>query len=410
MWSRGKTFLPSLARALSPLAFVALTARCGGSGDEPGGGSAGDGNEPTGASASGGAAGAMNQAGRNPFERGASGSAGSGVGASAGNGGEAGAGGSGASGESGSSGSAGVGGAAGGQTGVDADKDGIDDGLEDTLARRFAPILRLTKGEQYLPGSVAWYLPRVHMRFDHSGCPDHEIIALGKANVGNLSQQKHQNAAPVGLPPCGHDGPSLLSSASHLEFFLQPPDDAVHDGAPQVDWRAYAHVKPSGAGGGGVEGGYDVQYWFFYPFNSTTANFDHEGDWEHVTVVADAAGGLVRARYAAHSGGTTHAASALELDDATSRPVGYVALGSHATYNKPGEYPTEVPGFIFTDRADGQGPTFDTAVGLVNVGERGAPLNGQTWIEYGGRWGEIGQLSDTSGPPTPSFQGTWNGL
>lgn len=399
MASRVKTLFPLIARTFTPLAFVALAAHCGGSGNEGEGGEAGDGSVPTGASASGGAAGAANRAGGgNPFTQGAGGRAGA-----TGAGGEAG---SGPGGGAGGAGGDVVGGAGGGQTGVDADDDGVDDGLEDTLAKRFAPVLRLAKGEAFLPGSVAWYLPRVRLRYDHAGCPDHEILALGKASAANLSQQSHQNAPQVSIPPCGHAGAALPSGESHPAFFLQPPDDAAHAGAPPADWRAYAHVKKSAA----IAGGYDVQYWFFYPFNATIANFDHEGDREHVTVVADASGALAQARYAAHSGGTTHPASAVELVAGTPRPVGYVAAGSHATYNRPGDYLTEAPGFVFTDRADGGGPEFDTAIGLVNVGERGAPLDGQAWVNYGGRWGEIGQFADTSGPVTPSFQGAWDGL
>ncbi len=389
------------ARTITPFALAALTAlaaHCGG-GSDGGDAASGAGGAPGG----GNAAGVAGVAGGkpNPFQ-GGSGGVGQGGGGAAGAGGEA-SGGVGGAGGAGGAGESGAAGAGGGLTGVDGDDDGIDDGLEDTLAKRFAPLLRLTEGETFLPGSVAWYLPRVHMRFDHGGgCFDHEIVALGKATAGNLSQQKHQSAG--GLPLCNHGDDQLLSNAEHLEFFLQPPDDDVHEGAPPADWRAYAHVKKSGAS----PGGYDVQYWFFYPFNSTTANIDHEGDWEHITVVADASGALAQARYAAHSGGTTHPASALEFVPGTSRPVGYVAIGTHATYHRPGSYTTEVP--VFTDRADGEGPTFDTALGLVNVGERGAPLNGQAWVDYGGRWGEIGNLPNTSGPPTPSFQGAWTGL
>lgn len=403
----GKTLFSPFAKALTTLAFAALAAHCGGAGDESGG-EGGDGAVPRGDSASGGAGGASNEAGRgNPFNgssTGGSGTGGSGTGGSAGGGetGGSGPGGSGSSGGEGGSGPAGAGGEGGGQTGLDEDADGIDDGLENTLARRFAPVLRLTKSEQYLPGSVAWYLPQVHMRFNHNNCPDHEIIALGKVTIDNLSKQNHQNTGTL----CGHSGDPLLSNAKHLEFFLQPPDDKVHDGAPPADWRVYAHVKKSKT----IVGGYDVQYWFFYPFNSTIVNFDHEADWEHITVITDASEALQQARYAAHAGGTTHPASALEFVPGTPRPVGYVAIGSHATYNKPGEYETQAPDFVFTDHADGLGPEFDTSVGLVNVGERGKPLNGQSWVNYGGRWGEIGQFADTSGPPTPSFQASWDSL
>jgi hypothetical protein len=56
--------------------------------------------------------------------------------------------------------------------------------------------------------------------------------------------------------------------------------------------------------------------------------------------------------------------------------------------------------------ADG-GPIWDAAANLVNVGEKTHPLNGQSFIRYGGRWGEIGTFAFTTGPLTPSFQPTW---
>ncbi|HEY0094388.1 MAG TPA: hypothetical protein VGB96_08695, partial [Archangium sp.] len=49
---------------------------------------------------------------------------------------------------------------------VDADADGIDDGLEDQLAAKFAPEVRLAplSIDWTRPANVDWYLARVHMR------------------------------------------------------------------------------------------------------------------------------------------------------------------------------------------------------------------------------------------------------
>jgi hypothetical protein len=35
-------------------------------------------------------------------------------------------------------------------------------------------------------------------------------------------------------------------------------------------------------------------------------------------------------------------------------------------------------------------------------------LNDQDWVRYGGRWGEVGNASFTSGPPGPMFNGKWD--
>ena len=80
----------------------------------------------------------------------------------------------------------------------------------------------------------------------------------------------------------------------------------------------------------------------------------------------------------------------------------HINAGSHDTH-----YPT------FTDETRDGGPVWQTWKNVVNVGEKGRALNGQSFIDYGGRWGQIGILNGsvnlgTSGPDTPSVQGSWN--
>jgi len=140
---------------------------------------------------------------------------------------------------------------------TDNDVDGIDDAFEGQLASKFAPEVRLPPDsvDWTRPANVDWYLARVHMRFDHSGCPDHQILALGAVTQANLSTQSHATTNWM----CSHTSTVYGSNVKHLEFFLQPPDDTVHNGTTSTGWRTYVHVKKSVV----VTGGYDVQYWFF---------------------------------------------------------------------------------------------------------------------------------------------------
>jgi hypothetical protein len=281
---------------------------------------------------------------------------------------------------------------------VDADMDGIDDGLEDQLAAKFAPEVRLAplSIDWTRPANVDWYLARVHMRFDHSGCPDCEVLALATPTQSNLSTQSHKTKGTF----CTHTSTVYYSNQSRKEFFLQPPDDAVHNGAPSTEWRTYVHSKKSSL----VTGGYDIQYWFFYPYNDSVASVNHEGDWEHITVTTDSAGNFYSAWYAQHGGGTRYSASQLRWNG--THPIVYSADGSHASYPTVGEFPTEVSGFY--DYTYDGGPVWQTWNNWVNVGEKSYPRNGQSFIKYGGRWGEVGEFDDTSGPQGPSFQGSWN--
>ena len=278
---------------------------------------------------------------------------------------------------------------------VDNDGDGIDDAYENQLAAKFAPEVRLPPDsiDWTRPANVDWYLTKVSMRFDHSGCPDHEIKALGTLTQANLSTQSHATTNWY----CGHTSTVYPSSAKHLEFFLQPPDDATHAGTAPSGWRVYVHVKKSTL----VTGGFDVQYWFFYAYNDAAATINHEADWEHITVTTDAAGAFQSAWYAQHNSGARYTAAQLLWNG--NHPIVYSADGTHASYKGPGTW----AGPVVPDYCYDGGPVWQTWTNFVNVGETAAPLNGQSFIKYGGRWGEIGELEDTSGPPTPSVQGSW---
>lgn len=286
---------------------------------------------------------------------------------------------------------------------TDDDEDGLPDEGEDWLAAKFAPEVRLPPPDidWTRPANVDWYLPYVHMRFDHPNCPDHEVLPIGAVTQESLSKQSHARAEGIGI--CSHTSEVVSSSSNEKGFFLQPPDDAIHSGSSNpADWRAYVHVKASKR----VPGGVDIQYWFFFPYNDWVASVNHEGDWEHVTIVATGDGELRGAWYATHNGGEWHEPKDLILT-ADGRPVVYIADGSHASYPKVGEF-NQGPGF--TDRTYDGGPVWHTKENWVNVGERDAIRNGQFFLRYGGRWGEVGQTDFTSGPQGPAFQDAWDAL
>jgi Vacuolar protein sorting-associated protein 62 len=302
---------------------------------------------------------------------------------------------------------------------ADADGDGIADALEHYLITQFAPELRLAPDDidGTRPANVDWYLPKVHMRFDHPSCPDHEVLAIGTITFDNIGTQTHPTSSGV-APFCSHTSTTLASGTAtasftqHKDFFLQPEDTAlVHPGIPparKAEWRAYAHVRKSSyvRASDQQAAAYDIQIWFFYAFNDSVGPVNHEADWEHVTISVTSALDFVSAYYSAHSDG-------IRFDDPAklawlggTHPVGYAADGSHAVYESAGEHPSAVPGF--PDHAYDGGPTWETWENFANLGERGAILDGQGWANYDGRWGEVGDLEDTSGPVGPMYSGRWN--
>jgi hypothetical protein len=239
------------------------------------------------------------------------------------------------------------------------------------------------------------------MRFNHTRCPDCEVLAKGKVTQTNMHQQSHETKREV---LCSHAGTKQYSNKSD-KFFLQPPSDDVHKGSNNPgDWRVYAHVNKTRAGG------YYIQYWFFYPYNDYFKVLQHEGDWEHITVTLDAKQNPIRAYYAAHSSGAQHDWNALEKVDDSGResaagthPVVYSARGSHASYRTAGKQ--DIKGLpALEDYTYKNGPIWMTWKNLVNIGEKNCPLNGQEFILFSGKWGEIGSTDDTTGPTGPAFK------
>ena len=237
----------------------------------------------------------------------------------------------------------------------DADRDGIPDALEAALAARFAPIVVLDARDRTRPASIPWLLAR------------------------------------FGSPAAARDG---------LPAALRPGS-----GDPR-DWVTYVHVYPRS------DGGINVQYWFFYAYNESLLFFDHDADWEHITVVVGSDGNPRGVAFAHHTN-STHGDLRpwSEIRAVGEHPVVLSALGTHASY--PNQ---DAVGWL--DRVSGcaqvegcADPIWRTwqAGGLVNVGERDAIVGSagvRAALAYAGRWGGQGHFPRSRpSPPGPLHQG-----
>ncbi len=279
--------------------------------------------------------------------------------------------------------------------GKDDDADGIIDDVEQELALKYAPLLKLHPEETARPASVDWYLDRVEVQFLHDAyCSSCVILPQGSVTQGELASLTHEATGNN----CNHDPAALLSS-DHPEaknhFYLRPMDESVHAGSDSTDWRAYAHVKSSDY----LPGGFEIQYWLFYAYDDNVLFVNHESDWEHIVVVLDSDTNPYFVSFAQHDGSVPYAPEEILLDG--THPVVYVARGSHASYPFPGTF------YGGTDKAAEGGQEWRTWSNLLNVGEHLAPLNGQTFIRYAGRWGVFGSTEKTSGKVGPAFQSDW---
>lgn len=115
----------------------------------------------------------------------------------------------------------------------------------------------------------------------------------------------------------------------------------------------------------------------------------HEGDWERMTVYLDKTDPFGAApesiAFYRHSTNTFRKWDGVEKADGT-HAVGYAAIGSHATL------PT--PGFGHIDVGDPDGPRWRTWEDLV-------PIVEQPWYGFGGAWGRVGKVRDSTGPLGP---------
>ena len=271
---------------------------------------------------------------------------------------------------------------------VDRDGDGLDDAVEDALLERHAPIVLLAPTEEALPASAEWLLARADIE-TAPGEPPRVLEASVLGAVGALVAR----AIP------GIDAPGARLRLAR----------ATRAGtADRAVWTVYGHAYR--ADGGGIL----LQYWFFYAFNDAFWAFDHEGDWEHVTVRLDGAGRPVGAWYARHEDSAPGEWFAWEtLAREGGHPVVLAARGTHASYAIPGEAPAWERLCATRDptAAEGAGCRVwrtDEGGGVVNVGERAAPR--VPFLTWPGRWGTTGRFGSerhAGSPPGPAFQHGW---
>lgn len=268
---------------------------------------------------------------------------------------------------------------------ADGDADGIDDDVEDALLARYAPVVLLHPTEPALPASTDWLIARAELE----PAPGPRPRVLAASVLGLLAWPKPVEDPAARLHPRRADRAGSRDPA---------------------DWVVYGHAFP--ADGGGVV----LQYWFFYAFNDAYGVFDHEGDWEHVSVKLGPSlrpeGAWYARHYDSHPGvwfdwGT--------LSREGDHPVVLSGRGTHASYASTGEVPdwerTCETTWPAAAAAGGCGVwrTWDAAAGgVVNVGERSQPR--VPFIAWPGRWGSTGRLGGDSrdGPPRgPAFQQGW---
>ena len=248
------------------------------------------------------------------------------------------------------------------------------------LLRAYAPTMVLHPNERFRPESVDGFLADADL-------------------VGSHYDQRLCRSV---------DGPAALD--------CYVTADAAHD-LPPVVYGAYF------ASGARIV----LEYWLFYPFDlyqiaSTPplSDFwqDHEGDWEAVAVVLDAAGKPLSVGTSRHCSGARREWARVQKRG--THPVIYVALGSHANYFAPGEIPLDRrcwPPVAISIYNAYKVPLRDHVAAGASVSPQGVPVTATTpsWMTFAGNWGETQYVHFPSnapfayglGPKGPAFHALW---
>jgi hypothetical protein len=268
---------------------------------------------------------------------------------------------------------------------------------ETALAERYAPVVRVVEqleecghGEPYRPTDV-------DLLFDEP-----TVALRGPWN-------------PVDLVRIG---PTADDIADLYEYHLDFPGNALNPGCDYERWdrrlreghdpTVYAHVASEPARPGKLA----LQYWLFYTYNDW--NNLHEGDWEMVQVLFDAADAAealaekpVSVGYSQHEGaeGADWDDEKLELVDGR-RPVVYPAAGSHANFFDPALF-VGSSGEQGVGCDDTRGPHLELEPKVVTI-PSDASAAGATmpWLTFEGRWGEL-QDAFFNGPTGPNMKTQW---
>src|SRR6266487_4795167 len=232
---------------------------------------------------------------------------------------------------------------------ADRDGDGIDDGLEQLLAERYAPVIYIHPQENNYPANVDWFLARAHLDYYEDCFPDVEEGVPGAPNP--LGSQAALIGAPWAHPDAwgpGHDVHHCGDPPDHRRITTTEPDpESYSDQTTFVlpdlpdgdkvgsldpgDWKSYVHVYPNSFGG------VTVQFWHNFAYNGLDfLGFgNHGGDWDGtVHIVLDAALqplGVIYSRHSDDHPGTFFAWSQVHTYQDT-HPLMILDRGGHAAF------------------------------------------------------------------------------
>lgn len=200
----------------------------------------------------------------------------------------------------------------------------------ETLAHKLRPHLLFDEGEHWNPLDVGNFF----------GEGQHRICSPGSACVVAASSRDLSN----------HPSPDAyldIAGSGSADNFTSPRPECVSsdvwDCASGEAAAAYWHASSASPGGYRY-----LDYWFFYRYNDHVEGFDHDGDWESVSVAPSANGATFDfASFSAHGQWFSYLRDNLSCDGGSEGSCGtestrtgqhvssFVAAGGHSNYGQP---------------------------------------------------------------------------
>jgi hypothetical protein len=267
---------------------------------------------------------------------------------------------------------------------------------EAALAQRFSPVVRLVEQDEPCGHGEPFEPMDVNALFDEP-----TVALRGPWNPTDL----------VKIAPVAQD------LVGRYQYHLDFPGNALHPGCDYERWArrvtagsaptVYAHVATER----GHPGKLALQYWFFYAFNDF--NNLHEGDWEMIQLVFDAADARaalaekpVSVGYSSHEGAERADWGDDKLELVGTHPVVHPAAGSHANkYGGALYLGSSAEAGVGCD--DTRGPHAELRPRVKTIPtDAAAARTVFPWIAFEGRWGEL-QPVFFNGPTGPNLKLQW---
>jgi hypothetical protein len=267
-----------------------------------------------------------------------------------------------------------------------------------TLLARHVPVLVLHPAEQIRPTSVDGFLADA-----------------------DLQRRTASGWEPAGAPLAAGGADERLDQRACRA--LDGPAATPCYAAAEAAYRSRAVVYGAALRRGAR---IELQYWVWYPWNAYSPTVPpgelwqvHEGDWESVAVIVDLKGRPLTVGYSQHGKGVRR--DWARAPKRGTRPLAYVALGSHANYPAVGTQrldPRVVdPLFISVIRQNGQVPVDRTGDGrVVRPSLVRVTTATPSWMAFAGGFGEESYLRapggqpqaySATGPKGPAFHTQW---